>query len=268
MSRFANIVVFIGIVLGLIFTFSAPFAFAAVAATNLDTTGTNVDSSSFNSDSFTPTANDLVLAWIYTISATADATPTATSFLGPLTWTMVGSIDDQGNGTGLRRLTLFRAMSTTSALSSVTFDYAAQTQTGAAWSIVQYGGVDTSGTNGAGAVVQSALGHVSGTATSLTVTLGAFGSASNATAGGFGMPLNTAGLPAVGSGYTATGQRNQSTPNLSMGSEFLASNNTAVNMTSAASSVPWTGIAVEIKATGGASTSKVPVYWIEQWWFL
>lgn len=79
---------------------------------------------------------------------------------------------------------------------------------------------------------------------------------SYATAGGFGFPLNTAGLPTAGSGFTRTGQRNQATPNLSIGSEFRSDNDTTVDMASAAASIPWTGIAVEIKEAVATTTNS------------
>lgn len=139
-------------------------------------------------------------------------------------------------------------MSATPVQGIITIDFAGQTETGAAWSIVQYTGMDTTGVNGSGAIVQSVTNSTGGAnATSLTVTLAAFSNANNATAGGFGIPLNTAGQPAIGSGFTATGQVNQASPNLSIGSEFLGLNDTTVDMNSGAASIPWAGIAVEIK---------------------
>lgn len=216
----------------------------AISASNLATTGDSVDRTSYATGSITPTANKLILAWVYSIAAAAPNTPTATG--NGLTWV---AIDNQIDNANLRKITLFRAMGSSPSSGAVTFDFAGQTQTGAGWSIVQYTDMDTTGTNGSGAIVQSAKAQSVGSTTSLTVTLAAFGSTGNATVGGFGIPLNTAGQPAVGSGFTATGQVNQSTPNLSIGSEFNSGNDTTVDMNAGAASIPWVGIAVEVKAS-------------------
>ncbi len=221
----------------------------AVSASNLATTGSSTDATSYATASITPGTNKLILAWVYSIAATAPNTPTASG--NSLTWQQ---IDTQLDKDSLRRITLFRAMGTPST-GAVTFDFGGQTQTGCAWSIIEYTGMDTTGTNGSGAIVQSAKNLTASTATSLTVTLAAFSSANNATAGGFGFPLNTAGLPNAGSGFTRTGQRNQATPNLSIGSEFRSDNDTTVDMDSSASSIPWVGIAVEIKDAVASTNS-------------
>lgn len=218
-----------------------------IGVSNLTTTGNNADATSYATTSISPGPNSLILAWVYSIATTAPNTPTASG--NGLTWV---EVDSQLDSASLRRITLFRAMGTPTP-GAVTFDFSGQTQTGCAWSIAELTGVDTSGSNGSGAIVQSAKNASAGNATSLTVTLAAFGSADNFTLGGFGVPLNTASLPAAGSGFTLIGQRNQSTPNLSIGSEYLAGNDTSVDMTSAASSIPWVGIAAEIKAAASAT---------------
>lgn len=224
----------------------------SVAATSVLTAGSNVDATSYTTASISPTSGNLVLLWVYSISASAPNTPTVTG--AGLTWVAVANT---GDGSSLRKISLFRAMGTVTP-GTLTIDFAAQTQTGAAWSIVQYTGMDTTGTDGSGAIVQSVTNNTAGAnATSLTITLAAFASSNNATAGGFGIPLNTAALPAAGSGFTATGQVNQSTPNLSIGSEFNAGNDTTVDMNAGAASIPWAGIATEIKqaVAGGTPTN-------------
>lgn len=213
----------------------------AIAATTVLTAGSNVDAPSYATASVSLVSTDLILLWVYSIASSAPNVPTVTG--AGLSWVQIDSQLDSGS---LRRITLFRAMGT-AVTGTCAIDFALQTQTGCAWSFVEYSGIDTSGTDGSGAIVQSAKGASAGNATSLTVTLAAFSNANNATVGGFGIPLNTAGLPAVGSGFTATGQVNQSTPNLSLGSEFNSGNDATVDMNSSASSVPWVGIAVEIK---------------------
>lgn len=221
----------------------------AVAATNLTTVAANLQATNYTTGSVSPGSNNLELLGVYSISASLPNLPTIT--WNGLTWVQ---IDTQVDSSNLRRMTLFRSMGTPSS-GTGTIDFAGQTQMGTCWSYIEYTGIDTSGTNGSGAIVQSAKNASAGNATSLTVTLGAFGSSSNATAGFFGIPLNTASQPTAGSGFTRTGQANQGSTNTSIGSEFNASNDTTVDMTSGAASIPWAGIAVEIKVAASAPTS-------------
>jgi hypothetical protein len=226
----------------------------AVASTNITTTGNSTDLSSYSTASITPATNSLILAWVYSIAATAPNTPTASG--NGLTWVQV---DSQLDSDSLRRITLFRAMGASPTTGAVTFSFGGQTQTGCGWSLVSYSGIDTTGTNGSGAIVQAVKAASVGSATSLTVTLAAFSSANNATAGGFGLPLNTAGFPAVGSGFSSTGASRIASPNLAIGSEFRSTNDTTVDMNAGANSIPWAGIAVEIKQAVTA-TGNVKVH--------
>jgi hypothetical protein len=73
-----------------------------------------------------------------------------------------------GNGT----ITLFRALGTPS-VGTVTADFAGVSQSGCMINVMQFSQVNTTGTNGSGAIVQSATGGPT-TGASLTVTLAAF----------------------------------------------------------------------------------------------
>lgn len=211
----------------------------AVTATNLETSGDNVDRTSYSTSSISPASNALILAWVYSIVASPN-TPTATG--NGLTWVEVATIVDSGTN---RRLTLFRAMGVSPTSGAVTFDFAGQTQTGCTWSVIQYSGVDIRGTNGSNAVVQSATAATPASDSSLIVTLAAFASTANATAGGFGYPLNN-GNGTNGSGFTQTAEHFQGSPNQATYTEFRSDNDTTVDMSIGVSSVPMCGIAVEL----------------------
>jgi hypothetical protein len=131
---------------------------------------------------------------------------------------------------------------------AVTFDFGGQTQTGCVWSVIDYSGTDTTGTNGSGAIVQSDTEASAGSVSSLTSTLAAFSGANNATAGGFGYPLNN-GNGTAGTGFTETGERFQGSPNQAIYTEFRSDNDTTVDVSIGASSVPIVGISVEIAAS-------------------
>lgn len=213
----------------------------AVAASNLTTNGSSTDATSYNTASVSPAGDALLLLWVSTIAA---ATPNAPTVSGNgLTW-----VQEETITFGSRRITLFRAMGASPSTGALTIDFAGQTQTGAVWSLIQYTGIDTGGTNGSAAVVQSVADANTGTVSNFTVTLAAFASANNATAGGFGIPLNQAGLPDPGSGFTETGQRNQGSPNLATLTEFKSTNDTSVDADWTGFNVPVGAIAVEIAA--------------------
>lgn len=212
-----------------------------ITTRNLTTSGDSVDATSFATAAVTPKANHLILAWVYTIAATTPTTPTASG--NGLTWVEVATVLDSDS---LRRLTLFRALGTAPTAGSLTFDFASQTQTGCVWSVAEFSGVDTGGTNGSSAIVQYDTEASVGTVSSLTATLAAFTSTSNATAGGFGYPLNN-GNGTSGTGFAELGERFQGGPNQAIYTEFRGDTDTTVDISIGASSVPIVGIAVEIK---------------------
>jgi hypothetical protein len=131
--------------------------------------------------------------------------------------------------------------SPTSGMVTITFGVA---QTGCAWSIIQLTGVDISGTNGSGAVVQWNTNGGAGV-TSLTVNLSAFGDPGNATAGGFATNLNAAA--SAGTGFTYIMGAGYSNPTTHIDTEWRSTNDTSVDM-SFPSSADALGIGVEVRA--------------------
>lgn len=204
-----------------------------VSATNLLSNGSATDASSYATASITPSANRLYLA---TVSSRTGITvnPNQPTLTGAgLTWDVVDTVVYDDTSSSRRRLTTFRAMGSGSA-GALTFDFGGQTQTSADWVVDELQNVDTSGSNGAGAIVQ----HVTnfddtGTATTLTTTLAAFSSSSNATYGaaGFGNPPNAS---TAGSGFTKLGDFQEGEGGSRVTSEFKATNDTTVDMSFAA----------------------------------
>src|SRR5712692_2445332 len=149
---------------------------AAVTATHL--TSGQTSGTSATTASISPGANQLILAWVgLTGDPPSAGNPTLTG--NGLTWVQVGTISFSSRPNGLY---LFRAMGAAPTAGSVTINIGTS-QDFIGWTITQFSGVDTSGTNGSGAVVQSATNN-GASVSALTVTLAAFGSPSNATAGG------------------------------------------------------------------------------------
>lgn len=218
----------------------------AVSVTNL-TTGVDTDgNSTATTASVAPSANKLQLLSIASrtgISANPNQ-PTVTST--GLTWVAINtSIYDTG-GSSRRRVTLFRALGAAPSAGALSIDFGGQNQTEVRWVLDEVTGADTSGANGAGAVVQSAVNQdTSGTGTTLTVTLGAFTSTANATYGAFADSGTNVGT--VGSGFAQIGQTGTVADTVMIVTEFKTANDTSVDYTFSAANEKG-GVAIEIRA--------------------
>lgn len=144
--------------------------------------------------SITPTANRLVLLAFFNNANSGSAGGDPTVAGNGLTWVQVVRIDFS-----TRTLFLYRALGASPSTGSITIDFPEQSLL-TRWSVSEYAGIDTSGTNGSGAIVQSATASI-GTTNTPSVTLATFASATNATFGAFGN--NGAFVDMVpGSGFT------------------------------------------------------------------
>jgi len=120
-------------------------------------------------------ANRLVIAYILTHGVLSPGTAIGNG--GGLTWVQVGGPSDFGSSTNTG---WWRAMGASPSATG----YSITTNAGVdwiMWSIFEFDGVDTSGMNGSGAIVQSNSTFAGGSPTSLIVTLGAFGDPANGT---------------------------------------------------------------------------------------
>lgn len=224
----------------------------AVSIANLTSGNDETDDADSVTASITPSANKLILL---AFASRADAVqPTVSSVTGcSLTWVEIAHIDYDTSGSR-RSLFLYRAMGSSPSSGAITITWGG-TQTAKTWVVDEVTGMDTSGTDGSGAIVQSATNKdETGSATSLTVTLGAFGSVNNATYGAFGTDGNP--LPTAGSGFTTLATA-VSTTDVRTTSEWQSGNDTSVDM-SFASAVLVGGVAIEIKeAVAGGLVSLI-----------
>lgn len=224
----------------------------AVSGSNLTANYNDGAGSSFSTASVSPTSNSLILL---TCSArrTDSTQPVAPTVTGnSLTWVKIAEIYFDTTSSSRKSLFLYRALGSSPASGAVTIDYGAQTITGANWSVDEFSGIDTSGTNGSGAVVQSATNKEdAGDGGQLTVTLSAFSNTANATFGCF-CHDNTGNTWAAGSGFTKIGTSDSPTYN-SVGTEWRSDNSTSVDMSVASgAAVSMGGIAIEVKAASAA----------------
>ena len=226
----------------------------AIVGSNLTAGADTTDANSFPTASVTLLANRLILAAIGNSKATTANVPTLSST--GATWVQIATLETTTGG-GFRRATLFRTMVSSDQTGVITIGFAGVIQAGAMWSIDQFTGVDTSGTNGSGAVVQNATAiDDSGTATSLTITLAAFADAVNNTSYGMGIVARSAAEDLVpGTGFVQLADVGHSSPIMSLLSEWKSPVGEDISVdftwTTAAAAC---GIAVEVKAAASAAT--------------
>jgi hypothetical protein len=210
-----------------------------VTATHLTTAQASA-SDSHNTASISPGANKLILVFIRVGSDSV----TIDSVTGNgITYAEVVFDAEPGGNS----IACYRGMSSSPTTGAITIDFSGSAI--GAWSVVEFDNVDTTGVNGANAVVQNAT-NVDTSATSLTVTLGAFSSADNATAGMIYYAASALNTLSVGSGFTELGNVSQS----GIGgiiSEWKDTNDTTVDASQDGAATYMMGVAVEIKFSTG-----------------
>lgn len=222
------------------------------------TSGTSVtNGTSFGTSSVTPTANRLILITVVNsaLNSGQRQAPTGVSGNG-ITYALVAERTVQSEFT---QLSVWRGMAASPSAGAITISFG-NTMEGCLWSVSEFDGVDTSGTNGSGAIVQSAGNN--GTGTSITATLSAFGSSDNATYGAGGWDIGSSAAVATataGTGFTEihdVGVAESGGFGYSLHTEWRNDNDTTVDNTWSASS-DIAQIGVEIKAASSAITSTL-----------
>lgn len=221
-----------------------------ILGSTLTNAASTTSATSYVTSSITPTANNLLEACVASqVSSGGVNIPTLTG--DGVTWVEVTHEKDY---TGNRQITLFRALSASPSSGALTADFAGQTQLRAGWTVSQFSGVDTSGSNGSGAIVQSAVASTTDAlaVAGINVNLSAFSNVNNAT---FGCVREGAGNTITqGSGFT---QLAQSVSSATYQSEWKAINDTSVDWTWASVIAISNAIGVEIKAANATGIGTV-----------
>ena len=206
--------------------------------------------SSYGTASISPTANRLVVLTVYNEKANPTTVPTVTG--AGMTWTNFFSRESTSKNT--KRITMFRALSSSPGSGGLTISFGGTNQALCGWNITEFAGIDTGGTNGANAIVQSA-GNDNNTSgnTGLTVTLAAFSNASNATHGVVAWGSATA--ITQGSGFTELGET--TAPNVSYESQWRNDNDTTVDWTWASATDSSLGCSIEIAADVATTSTSI-----------
>lgn len=176
----------------------------AVTATHLSTGSDTTNSATMTTASISPSAGKFyeVKVWL---NSTAPVPPITVTGWG-LTWDL--TVTDSTDGP--RRAAIFRAVGTPTA-GALTFTAAAgNTPSGWAWSVTEYDGLDLTGTNGAGAIVQVREGRPPA-GTSISESFTSPITTGNVTSALVGTSGSNEAMTA-GSGWTALGQAGYNAP--------------------------------------------------------
>lgn len=175
-----------------------------VTSTHLTTGTDTANVSPYVTASITPTAGRLILAAVF-LSYTTSATPTLTG--NGLTWTLVATTTTAT----ARELSVFRAMGAAPTAGSVTIATTGTSPTGCLWTITEFAGADTSGTNGSGGIVGTNIVNARpASATSISQAYPSAITAGNQTFAAIGGTLAQTVTP--GAGWSSLGQINGATP--------------------------------------------------------
>lgn len=219
--------------------------------TNLTGSGGS-GATSFATASVSPTGNRLILVTVHAYISTGAAQPAQPTVTGNgITYELVRAQDVDAAGTDRATLFTFRGMAASPSAGAISIDFGAVTMTRCQWSVDQSdANVDTTGTNGSGAVVQT---------TGVTT-------ASGATSGSVNYPV---AMTAGNSGFSAWGHQVQEakTPRASwteladvttvtlasVETQYIAGTDTAGSATWATGSRAG-GLIVEVKAGASGTT--------------
>lgn len=212
----------------------------AFTVTNLIANGTGVGATSFTTASVSPAPNNLII--LSTHARVAGGTPNQPTPTGNgFTWALLGT-GTYAAGANVKRLTVWRSMNIAPLVGTILIDYAGQTISHATWVVDQVSGTDTTGANGAGAVIQAVTNTDStGVNTAFAVTLAAFTNTTNLTYGALSDENNT-GIT-KGANFTLSGQGASAGGNTL--TQFELKNDTNVNVTDSPAT-SFAGVAIEI----------------------
>jgi len=239
---------------------ATPVAAAAVATsiahTLLTSGNSKVDQKVCTSASVAPAPNALVTLAVLGSNNTKAAPSPTVSGGGMSTWTQVATISFDNLATPHKRLSIFRGMSTSPGSGPIRITFTT-TQANCQWIVAQWKGVETSGTNGSGAIVQSRTARSDNVAGRL-MTLNAFADARNVAYGVFGVRMSTTGI-APGAGFTETAEQpSGESPPSDLQAEWSVNDNT-INATWAAANTGGLGVEIRAAAAGSIPVASVEV---------
>jgi hypothetical protein len=224
---------------------------AATITQTLLTSGNNAANQKiYTTAAIAPAANALVTVAVLMRRSSGALTPTVTGG-GMTAWAPVANADFDTQSSPTKRLVIFRAMSATPGSGSITIAFSGSASN-VQWIVSQWAGVETGGTNGSGAIVQTGMARSDG-ATSLAVSLAPFASANDVAYGVAGVAKNGPTVTPA-SGFTEIAEAS-SGENSALQAEWATNQNTVG--ASWGTSTKAGLVAVEIKS--GNTGPVIPV---------
>jgi len=222
---------------------------ATLSVVKRDAIHTSADASSY---AFAPVAasDDRLYIVFLSTSTTSAPAPSATDISGAgLSFSEIGTPGGvlYSGSVGLRRIQAWRALSSAGASTGSIAINLDGTSTGIDAVLLEFSGMDTSGTNGSGGIAQSATNTAS-RATSLTVTLATFGSPNNRPVAFFNHRVAEATTEEPG--YTELDDGSHSAPTAGAACEWHAATADTTPSASWLTAANVGGFAVEVKAAG------------------
>jgi hypothetical protein len=209
---------------------------ATIGVSTLTSSSSTTDGTSFATASVSPGANRLELLAVEATHSTLGEVPTSVTGCG-LTWVNVGSV-----GTGTRKLSLWRALGGSPSSGAITVTFATS-HLSWCWALIELSGVDTSGTNGSGAIVQTVTTSGSAVLT-LTNTLALFEDVHNVHLYAVATAANQTATPGIG--FTEQADVGTTATNASL-EVATAANALVADPSWGTSAAAWM-ISVEVKA--------------------
>ncbi len=226
----------------------------AIIQNPLTADSTSVNNTVFTTASVTNTANRLLLLAVANSPVTDVTDPPSPTVAGlGLIWEEIKSVNFSVSGANnLANLAVFRALGASST-GPITLTYGT-TQDHVCWALSEFDGIDTGGTNGSSAIVQSEQ-NSAGAVNTVTATLAAFSSANNATYGASAVEFSGGTRTfTAGSGFTEIHDVSPGV-NLSLETEWRNDNDTTVDQTiSSSTNRGCAVIGIEIKAVAAGTT--------------
>lgn len=161
----------------------------AITIASQDSGATGSFNPSFTTNSATVNANKLQLFFLRGTRSAVDPQTPSDVANGANKMALIGSVGYHSTAAPIKRLFVYRYLGS-GFTGGWTVTVAAPGWTSASWSWMELDGIDTSGTNGSGAIVQSGSTAGAGV-TSFTIDLANLTNASNALVGGYGSANNT-----------------------------------------------------------------------------
>jgi hypothetical protein len=210
----------------------------------------------YTTASISPAPNALVMVAVLGHNSSSAAPSPTLSGGGMSAWTEVATITFDALAKPLKRMTVFRAMSSSPGSGPITITFS-KSLSNAQWIVSQWEGVDRSGVNGAGAVVQTGSSRADAV-NGLALTLSPFADVNNVAYGVFGVRSSVSAVT-PGAGFTEIAEHaSGESPPSALQAEW-ASNDNMIDATWANLRGAVLGMEIKAGEHGGPSAPVVSV---------